>query len=202
MKRRISREINVFNMSMLDVICCALGAFVILILMADFNRSEAVQTVKKLQDEIRHYAKTSKKVRKENTDLKDKNAQLEKDKAQLQGENDNLKEKLAQDGQEQGEKKDLKDKLALCEHNNEELRKKTSGNLEKKIRVWGDPRKTHSGEAITISGFEVTRFRTQNESGRQFGGRYPCYKRLRECKEERMSEDVCTTPFGSRKEVQ
>ena len=128
MKKRSSREINVFNMSMLDVICCALGAFVILILMADFNRSDAVQTVKKLQDEIRHYSKANRHLRKEN-----------KGKADLEKENEDLKEKVAQ-GQSGADKlKDCQEKLASAEE--------ARSSLTAKIDIYGDPL---SGSATVI----------------------------------------------------
>lgn len=41
MRRRPNREINIFNLSMLDVICSALGAFLILYLLSSQNTSTA-----------------------------------------------------------------------------------------------------------------------------------------------------------------
>jgi hypothetical protein len=118
MKRRTSRDINIFNMSMLDVICSALGAFVILILMADFNRSDAVQTVKKLQDEIRHYSKSNKELRRsakaqEGND--EKNKELKKENAALKQKVERLESEVAQNESKDANEKQTRDQLARCE---------------------------------------------------------------------------------------
>ncbi len=52
MKRRVSRDISIFNLSMLDVICSALGAIVILFILSDQARTEAVTELKKADDTV------------------------------------------------------------------------------------------------------------------------------------------------------
>lgn len=77
--RRRNREINIFNMSALDLFASALGAFILLFAIL-----------------MPYYLKTSKIVMQENNDLKGQIKELEKKNAGLEKENDNYKARLSQ----------------------------------------------------------------------------------------------------------
>jgi hypothetical protein len=52
MKRRPSRDINIFNLSMLDVICSGMGAFLILFILASQATSDAQTQSSELQEQL------------------------------------------------------------------------------------------------------------------------------------------------------
>lgn len=161
MKRRSSREINVFNMSMLDVICSALGAFIILILMADFNRSDAVQTVKRLKAEIRHTGKANRELRQETAELKAKNTKLAK-------ENADQRTRRAQDGASVVELKRCQKELAKA--------KERRSALTEKVDIYGDP----------LSGAPMVLLTSREKHGRNHLG--PCVKIYYQCKPSTQSK--------------
>ena len=143
MKRRKSRDINVFNMSMLDVICSALGAFVILILMADFNRSDAVQTVEKLKAEIRHYSSSNKKIKKENEELEQENAQkgnVAKENQKLKKKVEDLEAEAAKNKSEKEKDAETREKLARAEEENRALKNEIEALKEKAGKGKGSQR--------------------------------------------------------------
>jgi cell shape-determining protein MreC len=198
MKRRTSRDINIFNMSMLDVICSALGAFVILILMADFNRSDAVQTVKKLQDEIRHYSKSNKELRRsakaqEGND--EKNKELKKENAALKQKVERLESEVAQNESKDANEKQTRDQLARCEEENRALKREVASLKEKVGSGKGSRRDQFTVYGrwdlrvpkVVIAGTKVTR-RTRHGN---------CYKNLYTCKLSSRSQEICESPTGT-----
>lgn len=65
MRRRPAREIDIFNLSMLDVIASALGAFLILFIIAMQNQSRAQQQAAQTAKELEALQQAMKEVRKE-----------------------------------------------------------------------------------------------------------------------------------------
>src|SRR5262245_10400003 len=106
-----NKEVNIFNMSLLDILCGALGAFcfMMLVLMPSYtaanNRSkapelppdfdpknyqEALQRIKQLESSLDQYKNYADKLDRENSQARNQIDQLKKQVDQLNKENDQL----------------------------------------------------------------------------------------------------------------
>ena len=124
MKRRVSRDISIFNLSMLDVICSALGAIVILFILSDQARTEAVGELSKADKAVSAMKAEQMKARaKLNMTYQSRIHQLEEQVEQLKdkvatlskGESkSSLKKRLSRLQKDmKGIKKDWRDKKAM-----------------------------------------------------------------------------------------
>jgi len=181
MKRRVSRDISIFNLSMLDVICSALGAIVILFILSNQARTEAVGDLKKADATVSAVKANQMKARAELNakylskihqleekveQLKDKVAVLSKgarDKASLKKRLAKLQSDMKNTKRDWRDKRAMQRRLAQLQQQIEQLkkRKRSSGVTgRKRYLLW------FGGGGATITG--------ANETSRGWMIKYKC----------------------------
>ncbi len=138
------RDIEIFSMSFLDVICCAFGAIVLLFVLSKFAQPVVIEEMtKNLESELVRLEEELHKIRGEtavlNRKLKSKIEQISKEKeriARLQGDLSNIKGEFATSTQYAEVQNIIKEKLARAK---QELTEEMKRLLKKQPRAKKEP---------------------------------------------------------------